>query len=80
MKCRTVMYPEQREQQRAEEMRRCRRRIAQPGRPCPISETTSFENAENVVKPPRTPVIVKSLSSGGRSALMAKKAAATPIR
>src|SRR4051812_2756522 len=54
--------------------------VAQPGRPSAISDTTSFENAEKVVKPPRMPVIAKSLSSGGRSCRCAKKAAATPIR
>src|SRR6185503_9611595 len=42
--------------------------------------TTSDENVEKVVNPPRNPVIANNRNSGGKPDLIAKYAAAAPTR
>lgn len=49
-------------------------------RPAVSCPTTSAEKAENVVRPPRKPVMTSSRHSGDREGCAAKKATATPIR
>src|SRR5690606_30743942 len=54
--------------------------VAHINRPCCSSATTSAENAENVVNPPRNPVITKSRHSGASEACVLKKFNATPTK
>ena len=66
----------------ANDPNKCTPAEAQAQANCPRSSkvTTSAENVEKVVSPPRNPVTQSSRHSGGRPDLMLKVAVATPTR